>query len=247
MITQRNLLTNVVQLNLALPMQSDARALIVAPLYHAAAVIVSMIALGQGATLVVKKEFVPPEVLKSFEADRITHALLVPAMIQFLLGMPGIEQVNFGALDSVMYGASAIPFEVLKKALAIFKCKFVQGFGQTESVAVLTTLLPEDHVLEGPGVARLASCGRELFGTEVRIVDERGEGVPRGAVGEIVARGDRVMKGYWKLPEATAEALAGGWLHTGDMGKMDDDGYVYVVDRMKDMIVSGGENVYPRE
>jgi len=163
--------------------------------------------------------------------------------------MPGIEQVNFGSLKYVIYGASAIPLEVLRKAMSIFKCNFLQGFGQTESVAVLTQLMPEDHVLDGPPekMRRLESCGRELFGTEIRIVDENGNDCPPGGVGEIIGRGDQIMQGYWKMPEATAETLKDGWLHTGDMGCFDEEGYVYIKDRMKDMIVSGGENVYPRE
>ncbi len=253
MITHRNLVTNVLQLSMAFgDMKDDDRTLIVAPLYHAAAVIVSMCTIAQGARLVVKKDFIPPEVVAGFDEEGVTHALLVPAMILFLLNMPGIEKVNFGSLRCVMYGASAIPLEVLKKAMATFDCQFLQGFGQTESVAVLTQLSAADHAQaatsDDPRIQRrLLSCGRELFGTEVRIVDEQGKEVARGEPGEIVARGDQVMKGYWKLPEATSVALQDGWLHTGDLGKMDEDGYVYVVDRLKDMIVSGGENVYPRE
>ncbi|MDP3937711.1 MAG: AMP-binding protein, partial [Deltaproteobacteria bacterium] len=206
-------------------------------------------ALAGGATLVIKKDFIPPEVVHAFNEEGVTHTLLVPAMILFLLNMPGIEKVNFGTLRYVIYGASAIPLEVLRQAMQLFKCNFVQGFGQTESVAVLTMLRPEDHVLDGPPekVRRLESCGREIFGTEMRIVDEQGNALPHGQVGEIVGRGEQVMKGYWKLPEATAETLKDGWLHTGDLGEMDEEGYIYIKDRIKDMIVSGGENVYPRE
>jgi fatty-acyl-CoA synthase len=252
MITHRNLLTNVLQLGFEVEEMSDKdRTLVVAPLFHAAAVIASMVTLARGARVVIQKEFLPQEIVKAFDEEGVTHALFVPAMILFLLNMPGIEQVNFGTLRHVLYGAAPIPLEVLRRAMALFQCKFVQGFGQTESVAVLTSLRAEDHALEGADEAkiirRLQSCGRELFGTEVRIVDAQGEEVPRGEVGEIVARGDQVMRGYWKLPEATAEALRGGWLHTGDLGTMDEDGYVYVVDRLKDMIVSGAENIFPRE
>jgi fatty-acyl-CoA synthase len=249
MITHRNLITNIVQTAMNFRAEPEDRSLIVAPIYHAAAMIVSTTTLAQGGTLLIKKDFIPPEVIKAFDQEGVTHALLVPAMILFLLNMPGIEKVNFGSLKYVIYGASAIPLEVLRKAMQIFKCNFLQGFGQTESTAVLTQLMPEDHVLDGKPekVRRLESCGRELFGTEVRIVDENGNDCPPGVVGEIIARGDQIMQGYWKLPEATAETLKGGWLHTGDMGTFDEEGYVYIKDRMKDMIVSGGENVYPRE
>ena len=253
MITHRNLLTNVLQFSMAFgDLKDEDRTLIVAPLYHAAAVVVSMCTIARGARLVVKQDFNPPEVVASFDKEGVTHALLVPAMILFLLNMPDIDKVNFGSLRCVFYGASAIPLEVLKKAMATFDCQFLQAFGQTESVALLTQLSADDHVKaaasDDPRVQRrLLSCGREVFGTEVRIVDEQGKEVARGEVGEIAARGDQVMKGYWKLPEATSTTLKDGWLHTGDLGTMDEDGYVYVVDRLKDMIVSGGENVFPRE
>ncbi len=249
MITHRNLMTNVMQVALEFRVEAGDRSLIVAPIYHAAAVITSMSALAGGATLVIKKDFIPPEVVHAFNEEGVTHSLLVPAMILFLLNMPGIEKVNFGTLRYVIYGASAIPLEVLRQAMQLFKCNFVQGFGQTESTAVLTMLAAADHVLDGPPekVRRLESCGREIFGTEVRIVDEQGNPLPPGQVGEIIGRGDQVMKGYWKLPEATTETLKDGWLHTGDLGEMDEEGYIYIKDRIKDMIVSGGENVYPRE
>lgn len=249
MITHRALMTNVLQCIVDFPISGGDRLLIVAPVFHAAATINAMCGLAMGGTIVIKRFFNPIEVLGAFQNEGITHALLVPAMIQFLLAVPGIEEMEFGRLEYVLYGASPIPVEILKKAMRVFKCKFAQGFGQTESVAVLTMLKPEDHVLEGPPevMRRLQSCGRELFGCEVRVVKQGGEEAQPGEVGEIVARGENVMKGYWKMPEATAEALRDGWLHTGDLGTMDERGYVYLVDRLKDMIVSGGENVYPRE
>jgi fatty-acyl-CoA synthase len=249
MISHRNLLTNVIQIALDFRSDPGDRMLIVAPLYHAAAVITSVAGISQGGALVIKKDFIIPEVLQAFNEEGVTHALLVPAMILFLLSMPEINKINFGTLKYIIYGASAIPLEVLRKAMETFKCKFVQGFGQTESVAVLTLLLPEDHVLEGTAkqLRRLESAGRAVMGTEVRIVNEEGKALPPGELGEIIGQGDQVMQGYWQLPEATADTLKDGWLHTGDLGTMDEEGYVYVVDRMKDMIVSGAENVYPRE
>jgi fatty-acyl-CoA synthase len=249
MISHRALLANTMQVAFEFPISPGDRSLIVAPLYHAAAVINTMVTLAQGGTIVVKPQFNPFEILQTFSDEGITHALLVPAMILFMLQLPGIAQADFGGLKYVIYGASAIPVEVLRQAIRIFKCKFVQGFGQTESTAVLTVLRPEDHVLEGPPekVRRLQSCGRELFGCEVRVVNERGEPVKPGEVGEVIARGPNIMTGYWKLPEATAETLRDGWLHTGDLGTIDEENYIFIVDRIKDMIVSGGENVYPRE
>ncbi len=249
MITHRNLTTNVMQVGLEFPINPGDRDLIVAPLYHAAAVINTTTMLAGGGTIVVYEDFVPDQVLRSFREDGINHALLVPAMILFLLNMPETAKADFGALRSIIYGASAIPLEVLRRAMETFRCRFLQAFGQTESVAVLTVLRPEDHVLDGSPaqLRRLQSCGREVFACDVRVVDEEGREVRPGEMGEVVARGANVMKGYWKLPEATASALRGGWLHTGDLGTIDEEGYIFIMDRLKDMIVSGGENIYPRE
>ena len=249
MISHRNVCTNITQLMLANRTSEGDRGLIVAPMYHAAAGICSLCFVAGGATIVMMEDFVPDEVLRVLAEQKVTHALLVPAMILFLLGMPEVEKTDFSALRCIMYGASPIPAEVLKKAIEVFGCDFVQAFGQTESVAVLSVLSAADHkaAVEQGKAKLLTSCGREAFGTEVRIVDEEGKEVADGELGEIVARGGQVMRGYWKLEEATASTLKDGWLHTGDIGMRDGDGYLYVMDRMKDMIVSGGENVYPRE
>jgi len=239
MISHRNLITNVMQCSWEMPVRPGDCALIVAPTYHAAAMITSMNALAGGGSLAIKKTFNPLEVLGAFQNEGVTHALLVPAMIQFMLTIPDIDKVNFGGLRYVIYGASAIPLEVLRKAMHVFRCQFVQGFGQTESTAILTMLRPEDHVLDGPPevVRRLQSCGREVIGCEVRVVNENGEEVKPGEIGEVIARGANVMQGYWKLPEATASTLQDGWLHTGDLATVDEAGFVYIMDRIKDMIV----------
>ncbi|MEE8311558.1 MAG: AMP-binding protein, partial [Candidatus Binatia bacterium] len=244
MITHRNLVTNVMQISLEAAMGPHHRNLLVAPLYHAAAAISAMYTLAAGASLVVKEDFIPDEVIRSFREDGVTHALFVPAMILFLLSMPGIEDADFGPLERITYGASPIPAEVLKKAIETFRCDFLQAFGQTESVAVLTVLGSKDHVVGGTPEQsrRLSSCGRPVFGVEIRVVDENDRDVSPGELGEIIARGPNVMKGYWKMAEATANTLRGGWLHTGDLGTMDEHGYVFIMDRLKDMIVSGGEN-----
>jgi acyl-CoA synthetase (AMP-forming)/AMP-acid ligase II len=249
MISHRNAITNVLQVSLENPLGEGDRGLIVAPLYHAAAGIVALSLISHGATAVIMRDFVPDQVLDIFGQERITHALLVPAMILFLLGMPDVEKADFSALRMVMYGASPIPAEVLRKAMAVFQCGFFQAFGQTEAVAVLTILSAADHELakDPANEALLTSCGREAFGTEVRVVDENDEEVATGELGEIIARGDQVMRGYWNLPEASASTLKNGWLHTGDIGAKDERGYIFIMDRIKDMIVSGGENVYPRE
>ena len=140
-----------------------------------------------------------------------------------------------------------IPEDRLRTALARLPCRFTQGYGLTETSPILCVLPPDDHVLEGPNVRRIQSCGRAALGVELKIVDADDRECPIEVVGEIVARGKNVMKGYWRDPEATERALRGGWFHTGDMGLRDADGYVYIVDRKHDMIVTGGENIYPRE
>ena len=148
----------------------------------------------------------------------------------------------------IAYGASPIAAETLRRALEVFGCDFAQGYGMTETTAALTFLSAEDHRRALAGEENLLlSAGRPLPGTELRIVEEDDQPVPNGTVGEIVGRGDQIMKGYWNLPEATEEALRGGWMHTGDAGILDDEGFLFIQDRVKDMIVSGGENVYPRE
>ena len=145
------------------------------------------------------------------------------------------------------YGASPIAEDTLRRAMDVFKCDFIQAFGMTELSPVATFLTPDDHrraLKENPEL--LLSAGKPILGTEARIVDEEDNPVPNGSIGELLIRGPQVMKGYWNLPQETAEALRGGWMHTGDAGTMDDEGYVYIQDRVKDMILSGGENVYPR-
>jgi len=249
MVTHRAVLTNVRQILDDFPIRVGDRTLIVAPTYHAAAMMKTMSTLAVGGGVVVKKSFDPGELLRTFAADGITHALLVPAMILALLDTPGLAAADLRTLKWIVYGASPIPLEVLRKAIETFKCNFVQGYGQTEASAVLTMLAAEDHVLEGAPekVRRLQSCGREVYGCEVRVVDPENRDVRPGEIGEVIARGDQLMAGYWGMPEATAETLRGGWLHTGDLATVDEEHYIYIMDRLKDMIVSGGENVYPRE
>jgi fatty-acyl-CoA synthase len=158
-----------------------------------------------------------------------------------------VAERRYDALRLIYYGASPIAEQTLRRAMAVFGCDFLQAYGLTEATQVLTYLPPADHrrgLAERPEL--LLSAGRPVLGTEIRVVDTADRPLPNGAPGEIVARGPQLMRGYWNRPDATAETLRGGWLHTGDVGCLDDEGYLYVQDRLKDMIVSGGENVYPR-
>lgn len=223
--------------------------LIVAPLYHAAAAITSFGAIAGGSPLLIHEDFDPSAVVEALSTGGVARVTLVPAMIQACLIMvPDVGEREYPKLQCITYGASPIAEQVLRKAMEVFGCDFNQGYGMTETTAVLTCLQPEDHrrALNGePGL--LLSAGRPLPGTRLRIVDADDQDVPVGEIGQIIGKGPQLMEGYWNLPEATAEALADGWMHTGDAGILDAEGYLYIQDRVKDMIVSGGENVYPRE
>ena len=189
--------------------------------------------------------FIPQAVGETIEVEKITHLLLVPTMLNALVNDPSSLKCDFSSLRRMLYGASPMPEAVLLKAMEVLpSVGFVQGYGQTEASPLITTLQPEYHVLSGP---KLTSAGQAALGVQVQVMDLNVQEVPRGSVGEICARGGNVMMGYWGLQDATNEALRGGWLHTGDMGYMDEDGFVFLVDRAKDMIISGGENVYSIE
>jgi acyl-CoA synthetase (AMP-forming)/AMP-acid ligase II len=197
-----------------------------------------------GAELVITRDADPAEILELIEGQGITHAFLVPAVINFLLQHPACKGTDFSSLSTILYGASPIPEKLLKSAIETFACDFVQAYGLTETTGAVALLPPLDHVSGGP---RLRACGLPVFGAEVRTVDAHGEDCPIGEVGEIIVRGGMVMRGYWNRADATAEAIRDGWFHSGDAGYFDEDGYLYIHDRVKDMIVSGGENVYPAE
>ena len=248
-LTHAAVSANCAQLNAVARVSDRDRFLIVAPMYHAAAAINAFNAIEMGATLVIMENFDPSAVAHVLAAKRITATVLVPAMIQaILVHVPELETLSFADLRYIGYGGSPIAANTLRHAMDVFGCEFGQGFGMTEATAVATALTPHDHVraMDGePGL--LLSCGRPLAGTDVRVVDAEDLDVPVGAIGEVLIRGPQMMRGYWNLPDATASALAGGWLHTGDAGRFDDEGYLYIEDRITDMIVSGGENVYPRE
>ncbi len=203
----------------------------------------------RGAKVVILSGFDEKTLLETIQKERITTLYLVPTMIVMLLAYPDLKKYDLSSLKTIRYGASPISPDVLKRAIQVFGNVFVQGYGLTEASMPLTLLMKEDHILDGTEkkLKRLSSIGREVLVARVRIMDEDGKILPPGEVGEIVVQSDQVMESYWNKPEATAETLRGGWLHTRDMGYMDEDGYIYLVDRKDDMIVSGGFNVYPKE
>jgi acyl-CoA synthetase (AMP-forming)/AMP-acid ligase II len=223
------------------------RFLLALPMFHIFGAAVTLtIPLIQG-TMFIMPEFQPAAVIRALREEKIAVASLVPVMIQACANHPDASAGGFETLRCMVYGASPIAEATLRRAMDVFQCEFLQAYGMTE-IAPLSALLPADHrraIAGQPGL--LLSAGRAADEVELRIVDFHGQDVAPGTVGEIVARGASLMSGYWKRPEATDEALRGGWMHTGDMGYMDSEGYLYIQDRVKDMIVSGAENVYPRE
>ncbi|MBP7610772.1 MAG: AMP-binding protein, partial [Steroidobacteraceae bacterium] len=198
---------------------------------------------------VILDHFEPDLLLGTIERERATVTLLVPTMIYILLDHPRRDAFDLGSLRNVLYGAAAIAPERLKQAIERFGPVFTQFFGQTEAPMALTSLPRELHVVADPvrQAMVLASAGIPTHPTRIRLLDEQGHDVPEGEPGEIVADAPNVMSGYLDDPAATAETLRDGWLHTGDIARRDAEGYLTIVDRRKDMIVSGGFNVYPRE
>jgi acyl-CoA synthetase (AMP-forming)/AMP-acid ligase II len=247
-LTNTNLLT---ELSLLATMGDWARwtnsdvSLVVMPLFHIAGSGYAMAGFFNAAQNVLLREVVPQQILDAIGQYRVTKACFVPAVILFLTQCPGIRDADLSSLQLIIYGASPIPAALLRSALEVFRCKFAQVYGLTETTAAITCLPPEDHA--DPDSERLLSCGRALDGVEIRVVGTAGESLPPRQVGEIVCRTALVMKGYWKLPEETAKAFDGDWFHTGDAGYLDEAGFLYIYDRVKDMIISGGENVYPAE
>jgi acyl-CoA synthetase (AMP-forming)/AMP-acid ligase II len=222
----------------------EGRLLHVAPMFHMADIASWTGGLVLNSTHVFVPAFTPAGVLDTIERVQGTDVLMVPTMLQMMVDLPGAADRDLSSMRHIVYGASPISESVLDRAAALFPhATFLQAYGMSELAPVATMLLDVDH----QHAEHRRSAGRAAWHTEVRVVDEHDDEVPRGTVGEIVARGGATMIGYWNRPDETADALRGGWMHTGDGGYMDADGYVYVVDRIKDMIITGGENVYSVE
>jgi len=219
-----------------------------APLTHGAGFHSLALALKASSQVILKPHrFDVENFCATVTRHRVTNTWLVPTQIKILLNFSGLNKWDLSSLKWLVYGGAPMYAEDLKEALRRIGPGLVQLYGQGETPMTGTYLRPKEHVIEGPESDRLASCGHARSGIEVRILGEDDRELPRREVGEICVRGPTVMKGYWERPEATNEALRNGWLHTGDVGYMDEHGYVYILDRTKDMIISGGSNVYPRE
>ncbi|MEX0340665.1 MAG: long-chain-fatty-acid--CoA ligase [Arenibacterium sp.] len=228
--------------------RDGARYLHAAPMFHIADLLWFLAVTVVSGTHISIPAFTPEATLEAVEAHRPTHLLLVPVMIQMVLASPKLDQTDISSLELIGYGASPITEATLKRAFEKFpKVKFMQAFGQTELSPVATILTDDYHVIDGPNAGKLRSCGRATRVVEIRIVDENDEEVPRGTVGHITVKGPVTMLGYWNRPEVTAETIRDNWVYTGDAGYMDEEGFIFLMDRLKDMIVSGGENVYSAE
>jgi long-chain acyl-CoA synthetase len=203
----------------------------------------------KGAPTVILEEFDPIRIFETIEREKVTVTHLVPTMISSLINHPEIKKYDLSSLRLIMYGSAPISAEVLRQAMETFKCRFIQCYGATETSGFCGFLLPEDHMLAGSEkqLRKIASCGREAIWAELRVVDENGNNVKGDDVGEIIIKGDGVIKEYWKDPDKTKDAIKNGWWYSGDMAKVDEDGYISIVDRKTGMIISGGINIYPRE
>jgi acyl-CoA synthetase (AMP-forming)/AMP-acid ligase II len=223
---------------------ADTVTFVCMPLFHVAGFNLLCLTLAGSGTAVLTRKSDVAEILRAVPRYRVTDTLFVPAMISAILAHPEAAATDFSSLRLVCYGAAPIADDVLHRARGLFGCGFVHLYGLTENLGAGTYLPSDMHRAE---LGKLRSCGRPYAGSALKIIDETGAELPAGAVGEILIRCDWIMRGYWRNTGATEETVRDGWLHSGDAGYLDDDGYLYIHDRIKDMIVSGAENVYPAE
>jgi acyl-CoA synthetase (AMP-forming)/AMP-acid ligase II len=224
------------------------KGLIVMPLFHIGARVQSLAFLMLGGSIVIHRNFDPEAVLQTIQDEKITATHLAPVMIQRILEVKNRERFDTSTLHCVRYASAPMPVPLLRRAIEAFGPIFSQVYGMSECLGV-TTLKPFEHKLEGSAreVRRLSSAGQASVGVELRVVDDNDNNVPSGEIGEILIKSAATMLGYWNNNIGTNEALRGGWLHTQDLGIIDEDGFLFILDRKKDMIISGGENIYSWE
>lgn len=248
MLTNRNVETFCAATMTAMPYAEPPVYLAAAPLTHAAGILCFPL-MAEGATTVIHTHVDPKDILAAIPLHRVTTLFLPPTAIYVLLAQPNVRDVDYSTLRYFIYGAAPMSVEKLKQALDVFGPVMAQLFGQTEAPMMITFMTPREHRENGQPASdrRLKSCGRATPFVRVAVMDDNGKLLPQNEVGEIVVQGDLVTNGYYKNPEATAVSRAFGWHHTGDMGYRDEEGYYYIVDRKKDLIISGGFNIYPGE
>jgi acyl-CoA synthetase (AMP-forming)/AMP-acid ligase II len=243
MLTGWNVLNVGLCLALEMPeIREGGRHLVCLPMFHIGGAGWAIWAMQEGSAAIIVRETAAEPLLKTMVEQKVETALLAPTLMLFLTELPAARTADFSALRHITYGTAPISPALLQRSIETFKCRFSQLYGLTETTGPITALAHEHHVGE-----RMLSCGRPMFGGHIRVVDAEGNDLPPRQVGEILYRGESLMRGYWQREKETAQAVRGGWFHTGDAGYLDEDGFMFLKDRVKDMIVSGGENVYPAE
>ena len=242
MLSHKNVVSNAINIIMTASYTQQDTYLHAAPMFHLADIASTFAMTMVGARHAFIPLFNPEHVLQAISNEKITVTLLVPTMINAVLNHPDVDSYNISSLRRLTYGASPMPIELLKKGLRKWGQIFAQGYGMTETSPLLTNLDTWDHIIDGTPeqMRRLNSCGKEVLGVEVRVVNADLEDVQPSEIGEIIARGPNIMLGYWRMPEATDAAIVEGWMHTGDLATIDEENYIYIVDRAKDMIISGG-------
>jgi len=248
MWTHKSTVFNLINMGYYVGIKPDTNILLIFPAFFSGGTMLIYLSTYIGATVVIM-DWDTEKVLDVMEKERINFVALAPSMLIFMLDSAGVDRRDFKDLKLILYAGAPMPIQPLKKAMELFRCDFIQFYGPTECGPSGTCLLPEDHVLWGTEkqLERLKSAGREMINVRVRVVDEEGRDVPAGEKGEVIIKSPGNMLGYWNQPEETQKTIRDGFVYTGDIATIDEDNYIYIVDRKKDMIISGGANIYPAE
>lgn len=248
MLTHKSIWTSAISSINAMDISQKTKYLHAAPMFHLADGCMNQSCMLAGACHYFIPAFAPQMFIDAVTNHKVTHSLLVPVMIQMATEALKNQKTDISSLKFLLYGASPISETALVQAMEAFPTtKFIQGYGQTELSPLATMLTHEYHTVKGPNAGKLKSAGKAIACVEIKIVDDKGNGVPMNAIGEVAVKGPNAMIGYWNKPKETAISMRNGWIHTGDAGYLDEEGFLFLVDRVKDMIVSGGENVYSTE
>ncbi|MGG1677209.1 long-chain-fatty-acid--CoA ligase [Neobacillus sp. NRS-1170] len=249
-ITHRNFMTYFYTTHSIQNITKESRVLHTAPMFHLAGFGPAFTTLATGGTNTTVRTFTLDSLVESIKKYQLTFVLMVPTMVNMIINDPKLNIDDLSSLRKIQYGGSPMPLDLLQKTMELLpNVEFQQGYGMTEAAPALTILNHEHHIVDGTekSIRRLRSAGQVVYGVELRIVDENGKDVGPEQVGEVIFRGPNMTSGYWNLPEETAASIKDGWFHTGDMAMMDENHFIYIVDRKKDMIITGGENVYSTE
>ena len=243
-LTNRNFAAANESIDGIVPFEEGTTNLVCMPGYHVAGTNWGIWGYIFGCRNIIIADIDPGLILELIEQEKIRSTLFVPAVILFLISHPNALTTDFSSLNFVLYGASPIADDTILKAKEIMQCDLFQVYGLTETTGAITIMMPEDH---DPKRGKLRSCGKALKGVELKVVDENGKELKTGEIGQVISKSDLNMKGYWNKPDATKESIVDGWFYSGDAGYFDEENYLFIHDRVKDMIVSGGENIYPAE